>query len=91
MRRVKSFAMNLGLGIGAVYCFFLIPAIEGLFTASFITLLRQILVITFAVCLLISPEKIIDLGIKIAPKMIAILDIITGRKHTNNNRDESTN
>lgn len=89
IRRAKAAATNIGLGIGAVYAFFLFPEIEGLFKVEFIVMLRQGLAIGFAVCLLINPKSLVESGEKFAPRIISILQIIFGSKDKNNEKDNS--
>lgn len=85
MRRLKTAATQIGLGIGAVYGFFLIPNIEILFKPDFVLLLRQWLAIGFAVCLLINPKSLIEAGETFAPKLVSVLQIVFGSKK---NKDE---
>lgn len=83
MKKFRVFATHMGVAIGVVYLFFLIPPIEALFPTKFMLSLRQTLAVSFAICLLFNYEGIIRSGEKIVPKLMAILDIITGRR-TNN-------
>lgn len=83
MRRIKLLATNLGLGIGAVYAFFLIPQIESLFDVSFMILLRQVLAIGFGICLLINPKSLVDAGEHFAPKLINVLNVLFGKSNKN--------
>lgn len=76
MKKIKSAAAQIGLGLGACYAFFLIPSIEGLFKDTFVLLIRQIIAIGFAACLLINPKALIDLGQTYAPKLVLILQML---------------
>lgn len=86
MRRVRIFAAQLGLGIGAVYAFFLIPDIAELFRPSFLILLRQVLALSFGVCLLLNPSALAAAGAKYGPKVIEILSLFFSNK---SKKDES--
>lgn len=85
MRRIKNAAAQIGFGLACVYAFFLVPAIEKLFTDNFILLLRQVVAISFSVCLLVNPRSLIELGETYAPKIIKILTLIFTNK---NSKDE---
>lgn len=89
IRRAKTAATNIGLGIGAVYAFFLIPDIEGLFKVEFILMMRQGLAMGFAVCLLINPKALTESGEKFAPKLVSVLQILFGGKNKDNEKDNS--
>ena len=80
MGKIKHVATRLGLGIGAVYAFFLIPSIEQLFIPTFLILLRQILALGFAACLLINPESLIETGERFGPKLLSILNLMFTNK-----------
>ena len=85
MRRIKNAAAQIGFGLACVYAFFMVPAIEKLFTDNFILLLRQVIAISFAVCLLVNPRSLIEIGETYAPRIIKILTLL----FTNNsNKDE---
>lgn len=79
MKKIQDLATNLGFGIGSAYAFFLIPSIADLFSPTFMVLLKQILAISFAVCLLISPKSLVEVGEKFGPKLITILNTLFGK------------
>lgn len=84
MNFVRSLAAQIGTGLGVVYLFFLIPSIEELFARKLMLLIRQSLSMSFAVCLLFGYEKIISSAERLAPKIIAIINILfTGSKKNN--------
>lgn len=88
MKQVRTAVTQIGLGIGTVYCFFLIPSVAELFKPSFLILTKQVLAIAFAACLLISPQSLINLGASIAPKLLSMYNIFFGGPK-NNKENES--
>lgn len=86
IRRIRYFAAQVGLGLGAVYAFFMVPSIAELFAPTFLILLRQSLALGFALCLLLNPKALIEIGETFAPKLITFFQIF----FTNNKdkRDE---
>lgn len=78
MKRIRSAASEVGIGLAAIYLFFLIPQISSIFSDSFVLMLRQGCIIGFAISLGINPHKLIDYGIKMSPKIKAIMDILAG-------------
>jgi len=85
MKRIKSAAAQIGFGLACVYGFFLLPTIEKLFTDNFILLLRQVVAISFAVCLLVNPRSLIEIGETYAPRIIKILTLL----FTNSNNKDN--
>lgn len=86
MKRIRTFAAQLGFGIGATYAFFLIPDIAELFRHSFLILLRQVLALSFGICLLLNPQALADVGAKYGPKIIEIINLLFSNK---SKKDES--
>lgn len=84
MKKVKDFAAQLGLGLGTAFCLFYIPQVQDLFSMEFLVLVRQVLILGVAVCVVVSPESLISLGSRMAPKIISILSIFI-----NNNKSKS--
>lgn len=84
MKQLKSVATSLAMGLGLVYTLFLWEPIEGLFPVSAITLLRQAIVISFAVCVLISPDSIVRAAERMVPKVVGILTMIFTNKKKDN-------
>lgn len=85
MKQLKAVATNLAMGLGLVYLLFLWGPIESLFPSSFMTLLRQGIVICFGICVLISPESIVKASERMVPRIIAILTMIFTKKKDNEN------
>lgn len=87
MKRIKDAATSLGMGIGLVYMMFSWEPIYSLFPQGFILMIRQVLVITFGVCVLVNPQGIIDMAERIAPKIIALLNAIFIKRKDNGHQD----
>ena len=73
MVRIRQIASHLGTGIGLVYLFFMWEPIYTLFPEAFLILIRQVLSLSFAVCILLAPEQIVRAGQKMAPKVVALI------------------
>lgn len=82
--KIKNFAGEAGLGIGSVYAFFLIPNIYELFSPEAVIVIRQVLVISFAFCILVNPKGLIEVGETFAPKLIKVLTLIFNNKKNEN-------
>lgn len=74
--KIKNFAGEAGLGIGAVYAFFMITPVNELFLPQVIIVLRQVLVVGFAICILINPKGLVEMGEAFAPKLIKLLTLL---------------
>lgn len=84
-KKIKYHVAQIGLGTSSVYAFFLIPSIEEQFTDAFLIILRQTLIVIFAICLWINPRSLIDMGSQMAPKLITFFKIFfTNDKHKDN-------
>jgi len=86
MKRLKTVATSLAMGLGLVYLLFMWRPVEALFPVSFMTLLRQIIALSFAVCVLISPDAIVRAAEQMVPKVIGILTMM----FTNKKKDDGT-
>lgn len=85
MKRIKQTAANLALGLAIVYVMFTFEPIHSLFPPTVVIMIRQVLVISFGVCVLLSPESIIRMAERMAPKVQSILGIIFGTGKNKNN------
>lgn len=88
MKRIKNAAAQIGFGLGAVYGFFLIPAIDNLFADNFVLLLRQVVAMAFAACLLVNPRALIELGETYAPKIISIISMLFTNSNNNTKNEK---
>lgn len=80
VKRIRYAAAQIGLGLGTVYAFFMLPSIAELFDPAFLMLLRQTLALSFAFCLLLNPKSLIEIGSQMAPKIISFFQLFTANK-----------
>lgn len=78
MKRFQAVTANLGLGFASVYAMFLIPSISDIFPESLLLIIKQAIILGFAICLLTSPRSVISLGSFMVPKIMQILSLFTG-------------
>lgn len=85
IKKLQAAAAQIGLGIGAVYGFFLLPDIRDLFKIEFIIILRQVLAIGFALCLFVNPKALSEYGENLVPKIKIFLHTFFSSKNEKDN------